>query len=140
MKPAQRAGLATSLVLHGLVAFSLVWQPPVDDRRKPVKADPQLVEPVAEQLKGYDGEGVGLACGGSNYDGLGIMTDGFGRVIDVGPNTPAERAGLLRDDIFLNSEDFWPGKFKPGHNDVLKIRRGAQRLDLPVTIGVICRE
>ena len=80
----------------------------------------------------------GMACEGSSYIGVGITTEPKSeRVILVGDNTPASRAGLQHDDIVLN-----PIVWKDGHTEgallrVLILRRGAQMV-LSVLVGKIC--
>ena len=49
----------------------------------------------------------GLACSGSSYVGVGVLADPrTQRIILVGDDTPASRAGLQHDDIVLNP-DVW---------------------------------
>lgn len=80
----------------------------------------------------------GMACEGSSYIGVGITTEPKSeRVILVGDNTPASRAGLQHDDIVLN-----PIVWKDGHTEgallrVLILRRGVQMV-LSVLVGKIC--
>ena len=80
----------------------------------------------------------GTACEGSSYIGVGITTEPKSeRIILVGDNTPASRAGMQHDDIVLN-----PVVWKDGHTEgallrVLILRRGAQMV-LSVRVGKIC--
>ena len=80
----------------------------------------------------------GMACDGSSYIGVGITTEPRSeRIILVGENPPASRAGLQHDDIVLN-----PIVWKNGHTEgallrVRVLRQGAQ-LVLSVLVGKIC--
>ena len=80
----------------------------------------------------------GLVCAGSSYIGVGVTaTPGSERIILVGENTPASRAGLQRDDIVLN-----PGVWQDAHEDgallrVVVLRKGV-KMALMVQVGKIC--
>ena len=80
----------------------------------------------------------GIACEGSSYIGVGITTRPKSeRIILVGENTPASRAGMQHDDIVLN-----PIVWKVAHTEgallrVRVLRQGAQMV-LSVLVGKIC--
>ena len=80
----------------------------------------------------------GLVCAGSSYVGVGITADpGTERIILVGENTPASRAGLQHDDIVLN-----PGVWRNARQegvllDVLILREGV-KMNVSVRVGKIC--
>ena len=80
----------------------------------------------------------GIVCAGSSYVGIGVTaTPGSERIILVGENTPASRAGLQRDDIVLN-----PAVWRDAHTEgallrVLVLREGV-KLALSVLVGKIC--
>lgn len=80
----------------------------------------------------------GLVCAGSSYIGVGVIAEpGSERIILVGENTPASRAGLLHDDIVLN-----PGVWRDAHEDgallhVVILREGV-KMAVSVLVGKIC--
>jgi len=80
----------------------------------------------------------GLACAGSSYIGVGVTSEpGSERIILVGDDTPASRAGLQHDDIVLN-----PGVWRDAHTEgallrLLVLRDGVQ-LAMSVRVGKIC--
>jgi hypothetical protein len=80
----------------------------------------------------------GLLCTGSTYVGIGITADPrTQRIILVGDDTPASRAGLRHDDIVLN-----PEVWNDAHRDgallrVLIVREGVKMI-VPVRVGWIC--
>jgi predicted metalloprotease with PDZ domain len=80
----------------------------------------------------------GFVCAGSSYVGIGVTaTRGSERIILVGDNTPASRAGLQRDDIVLN-----PAVWRDAHTEgavlrVLVLREGV-KMALLVLVGKIC--
>jgi len=80
----------------------------------------------------------GLACTGSSYVGVGVTAEpGTERIILVGDDTPASRAGLQHDDIVLN-----PDVWRQAHQDgallhLLVLREGVQ-MAVPVLVGKIC--
>jgi hypothetical protein len=82
----------------------------------------------------------GLACAGSSYVGVGVTADPrTERIILVGENTPASRAGLQHDDIVLN-----PAVWRDIHQEgillhVLILREGI-KMTMPVRVGKICIE
>ena len=79
-------------------------------------------------------------CPGSSYIGVGITADPrTERIVMVGDDTPASRAGLRPDDIVLN-----PGVWRAAHEDgalllVRVLREGGQATVL-VRVGPICIE
>jgi hypothetical protein len=80
----------------------------------------------------------GLACAGSSYIGVGITTEpGSERVILVGDNTPASRAGLRHDDIVLNP-DVWRDGHKEGALLHVVILREGVKMAASVLVGKIC--
>jgi hypothetical protein len=81
----------------------------------------------------------GLACAGSTYVGVGITADPrTQRIILVGDDTPASRAGLQHDDIVLNPE-VWRDAHREGvWLRVLVLRKGGVKTIVPVRVGWIC--
>jgi hypothetical protein len=85
--------------------------------------------------------GGALACPGSSYVGVGITADPrTERIVMVGDDTPASRAGLQRDDIVLN-----PSVWHEAHEEgtllfVRVLREDGQQATLMVRVGRICIE
>jgi hypothetical protein len=135
-----------TVLLHAAILFALVH---VTAGVVTPSAPPPLHEMTADQLHGA-GEQVidvdirpglstsGLVCPGSSYIGVGVTAEpGSQRIVLVGENTPASRAGLQHDDIVLN-----PGVWEDAHTDgailhLLILRRGAT-LAVSVLVGKIC--
>jgi predicted metalloprotease with PDZ domain len=82
----------------------------------------------------------GFVCGGSSYVGVGVTVDpGTERIILVGDNTPASRAGLQHDDIVLNPE-VWRDAHREGVVLRVTILREGVRMIVRVRVGEICIE
>ena len=82
----------------------------------------------------------GLACPGSTYVGLGATADPrTDRIILVGDNTPASRAGLQQADIVLNP-DVWRGTHREGDLLRVLVLRDGTKLVALVRVGRICIE
>jgi hypothetical protein len=82
----------------------------------------------------------GRACDGSSYVGVGITADPrTDRIILVGENTPASRAGLRHGDIVLNPSVWQHAHVEGSLLAVLVLREGGQ-VTLPVLVGRICIE
>jgi hypothetical protein len=79
-----------------------------------------------------------LACAGSSYVGVGITADPrTERIIMVGDDTPASRAGLQHDDIVLNP-DVWEQSHREGALLLVLVLRESAKLLVPVRVGKIC--
>ena len=82
-----------------------------------------------------------LVCPGSSYVGVGVTADPrTERIVMVGDDTPASRAGLQRDDIVLN-----PGVWRDAHEEgtvllVRVLREDGRQATLMVRVGRICIE
>ena len=139
-------GAIFTVCLHLLIVFAphrattSAQMPP-----KP-PAEPEL---TADKLRGA-GERIvgvqiipgmatnGFVCAGSSYIGIGVTaTPGSGRIILVGENTPASRAGLRRDDIVLNP-DVWRDARKEGVLLRVVILRDGVKMVMSVQVGKIC--
>ena len=78
------------------------------------------------------------ACAGSRYVGVGVTADPrTERVILVGDDTPASRAGLQHDDIVLNPE-VWRQTLREGMILRVLVLRDRGKLVIPVRVGTIC--
>ena len=139
-------GAAATVLLHALILSALLGvtasvpkppQPPAWQERRADKlrdAGAQIVRvDIRSELSTR-----GLVCAGSSYVGIGITADPrTDRIILVGENTPAARAGLQHDDIVLN-----PSVWREAHQEgallrVLSLRDGA-RMTASVRVGKIC--
>lgn len=135
-----------TVLLHLLIVFALVRvtasavkppQPPPGQ-----EATAEKLHEAGEQIIDVDiRPGLstsGLACVGSSYVGVGITAEpGSERIILVGDNTPASRAGLRHNDVVLN-----PGVWRDAHEEgallrVVILREGVE-LALAVRVGKIC--
>ncbi len=135
-----------TLLLHLLILFALV-RVTASAGKPPPPAAPQ--ETTADKLHGA-GEQIirvdirpslsthGRACEGSSYIGVGVTaTPGSHRIILVGDDTPASRAGLQRNDIVLNP-DVWQDAHTEGALlRVVVLRRGV-KIAVAVLVGKIC--
>jgi hypothetical protein len=136
-----------TVLLHLLILFALLRVTASAERPPPTP--PADHETTADKLHGA-GERIisvdispslatqGLVCSGSSYIGVGITaTPGSERIILVGDNTPASRAGLRRNDIVLN-----PVVWRDAHTEgallrLLVLREGV-KLVVSVLVGKIC--
>jgi hypothetical protein len=137
-----------SVLLHLLIVSALVRV--AKDAAEP--PPPAQWEVTADRLRGA-GEKVirielrpglsesDLACSDSSYIGVGITADPrTERIILVGENTPASRAGLQHDDIVLN-----PGVWRDARQEgallrLLVLREGVGTMAASVRVGRICIE
>jgi len=114
-----------------------------------VVATPPAPEMTADRLRGA-GDRIarielrpglstsGLACSGSSYVGVGVTADPrTERIILVGEDTPASRAGLQHDDIVLN-----PAVWRDSHLEGVLLRvevlREGVSMIVSVRVGKIC--
>ena len=80
----------------------------------------------------------GLVCEGSSYIGVGVTAEpGSERIILVGENTPASRAGLRHDDIVLNP-DVWRDAHTEGALLHVVILREGLTMAVSVLVSKIC--
>ena len=147
MRVEPRAAAAVlTLLLHLLIGVALVRITAIAERPPQPSGEQEI---TADKLHGA-GERIisvdirpglathGLVCAGSSYVGVGITaTPGTERIILVGDDTPASRAGLQHDDIVLN-----PDVWRHAHEDgvllrLLILRRGV-KLEVPVRVSKIC--
>ena len=139
-------GATLTVLLHLLIAVALLDVTAIAD--KPAHAAATL-ELTADALHGAGDRTIsvdirpglstaGSPCAGSSYIGVGVTaTPGSERIILVGDNTPASRAGLQRDDIVLN-----PSAWRESHREgallrLLVLREGVEMAVL-VQVGKIC--
>jgi uncharacterized protein (TIGR03067 family) len=88
-----------------------------------------------EQLSGFAGLAIGINKQKELY------------IVNVLPGTPAEKAGLLKDDLLLQVggqkvEDLRStvrmiGEFRPGSEVTFRVKRGDKEQDIKVKVGVL---
>ena len=152
MKPviAKRHAVAaiTTALLHLLIVYGLlhVKTPAVRPLKPPAAHQPDVrkLYDAGEQIVSVDiRPGLsksGWVCKSSSYIGIGITADPrTQRVILVGENTPASRAGIQRDDIVLNP-DAWENARQEGALLHVLILRGNVQLTTSVRVGMVCIE
>lgn len=140
------AGVIVTVLVHLLAVVGLlhttasVEKPPEAPATRAMSADE--LHGAGERIVRVDiAPGLaarGLACEGSSYVGIGITAvPGSERIVLVGDDTPASRAGLQRDDIVLNPE-IWHGARREGELlRVVVLRAGARKV-LWVLVGRVC--
>jgi len=110
------------------------WMEATADRLRSA-GERQLVE---VDLRPGLSTGGALACAGSSYIGVGITADPrTERIIMVGDDTPASRAGLQHDDIVLNPE-VWQHAHREGALLYVLVLRDSAKLLIAVRVGPIC--
>ena len=139
-------GTIFTVLLHLGIVFALLRVTAVVDKPPQPSANQEITASrlygAGEQVISVDiGPGLstrGLACAGSSYIGVGVTaTPGSERIILVGDDTPAARAGLQRGDIVLN-----PAVWREAHRDgallrLVVLREGVEML-VSVLVGKIC--
>ena len=135
-----------TVLLHLMIIFALVRVTAIAEKPAPAWSAQEI---TAVKLRGA-GERIisvdispglsttGLVCAGSSYVGVGVTaTPGTERIILVGENTPASRAGLQPDDIVLN-----PAVWREAHQEGALLRlvvlREGVKMAVSVLVGKIC--
>jgi hypothetical protein len=135
-----------TLLLHTLAVVALLHGATIAPERPPPLAMYSLsvdsLRDAGERLVSVDivpGLSThGLLCPGSTYVGIGITADPrTQRIILVGDDTPASRAGLQHDDIVLNPE-VWNDAHRDGALLRVLIVREGVKMVVPVRVGWIC--
>ena len=114
-------GATATVLLHVLILSALLGvtanapRPPQPAASQERSAD--MLRDAGDQIVRVDIPSElstrGLVCAGSSYVGIGITADPrTDRIILVGENTPAARAGLQHDDIVLN-----PSVWRDAHQE-----------------------
>ena len=147
MRVVPRAVAATlTVLLHLLILFALLrvtasadkptaapaWQQAMVDKLYETGAQIVSVD-IRPGLSAH-----GLACAGSSYVGVGVTAElRTERIMLVGDDTPASRAGLQHDDIVLNPE-VWQDAHREGVVLQVTILRESVKMTVPVRVGKIC--
>jgi hypothetical protein len=135
-----------TVALHLLTLFALVHVTERVARPAPPAAEQETsadkLYAAGEQIISVDIRpglaASGLACAGSSYIGVGVTAEpGSERIILVGDDTPASRAGLQHDDIVLNP-DVWRHAHREGALLHVVILRDGVQLAVSVLVGKIC--
>lgn len=148
MRVVPRAVAATlTVLLHLLILSTLVRvttsvvKPPLPPAEQEMSAD--KLRGAGEQIISVDirpglSTTSGFVCEGSSYVGVGITAEPRSeRIILVGDDTPASRAGLQHGDIVLNP-DVWREVHTEGALlHVVFLRKGV-RMEVSVLVGKIC--
>ena len=144
-----RAVAATlTVLLHLLIVAALLrlttpaFEPPAPPPAFELGAD--RLRDAGERIVGVEIRPTlttsGLVCPGSSYVGVGVTADPrTDRIILVGENTPAARAGLRHDDIVLNPT-VWGEPRAEGVLLLVMVLRDSMKLVVPVRVGKICIE
>jgi hypothetical protein len=143
-EPRAVAGLL-SVLLHLLILAALVRVATASIDAAP----PPEQEATANSLRGA-GERIarvelrpglltsGLPCSGSSYVGVGVTADPrTERIILVGEDTPASRAGLQHDDVVLNPV-VWRDSHLEGVLLRVEVLREGVTMIVSVRVGKIC--
>ena len=146
--PSQPRAIAATLtvLLHLLILFALVRvparlvKPPQPATEEETTAD--KLHGAGEHIVSVDirpGLSVrGRVCAGSSYVGVGVTaTPDSGRILLVGDDTPASRAGLRPDDVVLNPEVWLEARTEGALLRMLILREGVTRV-VTVLVGKIC--
>ena len=135
-----------TVLLHLLIILALLRVTAMADKPSYPWAELELsatrLHEAGEQIVSVDIDPSlatrGLACAGSSYVGVGITAmPRTERIVLVGDDTPASRAGLQRDDIVLNPA-VWRDAHKEGTLLRVMILRDGVTMAVSVLVGRIC--
>ena len=137
-----------TVLLHLLILFALVRvaasvvnpPPPPAWQERPPTGSTRRASRSSASTSGPDSAARGFACAGSSYVGVGVTAElRTERIMLVGDDTPASRAGLQHDDIVLNPE-VWQDAHREGIVLHVTILREGVKMTVPVRVGKICIE
>lgn len=126
------------MILSALLRVTAIPPPPVAEQ----EISAERLRGAGEQLVRVDvvpaPSSVGRSCEGSSYVGIGVtIAPATNRIILVGDDTPASRAGLQHDDIVLNPQ-IWDRAHPEGTLLRVDLLRGGVRRALWLQVGKIC--
>lgn len=111
----------------------------LEEKHLRAMAPPGMTVPV--KLRAVDGLAIPApACLNASYRGIGVKRYWAGEVFEVGPGTPAERAGIRVGDTLLNDDEFVRDSVPVGTRMTARVLRDGIELVLPIVIGDICTE
>lgn len=128
------------LILHALLRVTAIAVKPPAAAEEEMSAD--KLHGAGEQIVSVDIRAglsnLGRVCAGSSYVGIGVTaTPDSHRIILVGDDTPASRAGLQHDDIVLNPE-IWQEAHNEGALLRVEILRSRVKMAVWLLVGKIC--
>jgi hypothetical protein len=126
------------MILAALLRVTALAPPPAAEQE--VSAD--RLQGAGQQLVRVDvvpaPTAAGRVCAGSSYVGIGVtIAPATHRIILVGDDTPASRAGLQHDDIVLNPW-IWDRSHPEGTLLRIDLLRGGARRAVWLQVGKIC--
>lgn len=126
------------MILSALLRVTALTPPPAAEH----EISAERLHGAGEQLVRVDvvpaPSPAGRVCEGSAYVGIGVtMAPATNRIILVGDDTPASRAGLQHDDVVLNPW-IWERSHPEGTLLRVDILRGGVRRTLSLQVGRIC--
>jgi hypothetical protein len=129
--------LILSALLHVAMAAVKPPQPPDDTTASKLRGAGERVMSL-ELRPGMSASD--LDCSDRSYIGVGVTSDPHTeRILVVGENTPASRAGLQHDDFVLNP-DVWRDSRRDGVVLHMLILREGVKMAVLVRVGKICIE
>lgn len=126
------------LILSALLRVTALTPPPAAEQ----EISAERLRGAGEQLVRVDvvpaPSMAGRTCAGSSYVGIGVtIAPATNRIILVGDDTPASRAGLRHDDVVLNPH-IWDRSHPEGTLLRIDILRSGSRRSLLLQVGKIC--
>lgn len=146
MAIASRASAAVlTVLLHLLILAGLQRVTAITTRPPPAEQEisARRLHGVGEHLVRVDvhpapAQARGRECAGSSYVGVGVtVAPATHRIILVGDDTPASRAGLRHDDVVLNPQ-IWDRSYPEGTMLRVDILRAGVRRAVWLQVGRIC--
>lgn len=123
-----------AVVIHVGVAFMLLWHPTQLQKPPPTGGE---VEYTFHEPHLLESSSLGMSCP-KTYKGIGVLVNyGSLRVTQVVKGGPADKAGVLIDDIIM--DDYF-GLYPIGAEINVEVIRDGKPLKLKAIIGDICYE
>lgn len=132
------AALALTVALHSLLAASALVRctepAAAQEHDKPKPREGEAIE-VRLIPSTEDGEN-NLDCQ-KTYRGIGIKRSWGGRIFDVVPGGPADKAGIRVDDVMVN-DALEIDRYMVGHKVTVRVERDGRQFEVEVVIGRVC--